>query len=270
MSTKLPSSPTPKNFADALVKEVIAPAVRRMGGESGIVTPKKAAEAELSPGQELARDNVRNFFEATDRKRISADNLIGAAYDYAKAQAAQAAGKDGRLSQADAAKLRADLQADFAFLRSGRLPPVATQPIDDNAPNLSELFPGGAPTELTKPQTVTAFTARFGASAVSYEQARANVLSHIATNHETWGSLYGHVYLETVDGAGLPESEVPGTFKEAIANATFTFKPEGYNPSSPDGASTYTFLLKLATLSKAFAWYMVDRQSGDVSVQIDD
>lgn len=114
---KITSSPTPKTFAKEWTKE-FASAVRNAAGKDGKLSVSEAKKiAGRTGAPALFADNALNFLAAKGQKSVDVEKLIASGYKYAYALADKVAGKDGRVSQADAKKLPADLQADFAHLR---------------------------------------------------------------------------------------------------------------------------------------------------------
>jgi Nuclease A inhibitor-like protein len=114
---RITSAPTPKTFAKEWTKE-FASAVRNAAGKDGrlsVAEAKKIASQSGAPA--LFADNALNFLAAKGQKSVDVEKLIASGYNYAYALADKVAGKDGKISQADAKKLPADLQADFAHLR---------------------------------------------------------------------------------------------------------------------------------------------------------
>ncbi len=114
---RITSAPTPKRFAKEWTKE-FASAVRSAAGKDGrlsVAEAKKLARQSGAPA--LFADNALNFLAAKGQKSVDVEKLIASGYSYAYALAHKVAGKDGRVSQADAKKLPADLKADFAHLR---------------------------------------------------------------------------------------------------------------------------------------------------------
>ncbi|MBI3185659.1 MAG: App1 family protein [Myxococcales bacterium] len=124
MPVKLPPKPTPQAFADAWTKEVLEPAIRKLAGADGKLTANEAARGDsLTGAARLAADNTRDVFAATGvSTRASVSTLLAAGRKYAFEAAAAAAGSDGVLSKADAARLPSGLRADFNYLSNVSAP----------------------------------------------------------------------------------------------------------------------------------------------------
>ena len=120
MSNRLPSAPTPKNFADTWVKEILEPAVQSLAGADGQIERADLEGANLEGIAAFAEDNLQNVFAARrDVSSLGVDALLEAGRRYAFSRGTAAAGGDGRISQSDAAQLPADLRSDFDYLRTG-------------------------------------------------------------------------------------------------------------------------------------------------------
>lgn len=115
MSTRLPSSPTPKNFADVWVNQVLKPALQSAADGAATVD-----QTTLSQVTGLASDDLKAVFSSMQQSEVAVDALLEAGHRYALAHASQAAGADGRLSVADLQMLPGSLQEDFQVLRSGQ------------------------------------------------------------------------------------------------------------------------------------------------------
>lgn len=118
---KLQSNPTIDKASKAWTRGFAA-AVREAAGDSGRLTPAKV-ENMTGP----YADNAKNYFERTGKSWANADTVIESGARYVRAQAADAAGSDGRLSLKDIRKLPADLVDDVLILR-GKLPPSDASP----------------------------------------------------------------------------------------------------------------------------------------------
>ncbi len=104
-------SPSSRTFANAWSSE-FSKAVKNAAGRDGRLSRSEARRI-----AEPFRDNALNYFESTGKQSVSVGVLEASGRAYAEATARRAAGTDGRLSKADAAKLPADLRADFAWLQ---------------------------------------------------------------------------------------------------------------------------------------------------------
>lgn len=104
-------SPSARTFAAAWSSE-FSKAVKTAAGRDGRLSVSEAKRLERP-----FADNAANYFEATGKKTVSVAVLGASGAAYAERAARTAAGADGRLSAADAAKLPADLRADFQYLR---------------------------------------------------------------------------------------------------------------------------------------------------------
>lgn len=104
-------SPSSRTFANAWSSE-FSKAVKNAAGRDGRLSRSEARRI-----AEPFRDNALNYFDSTGKQSVSVGVLESSGRAYAEATARRAAGSDGRLSKADAAKLPADLRADFAWLQ---------------------------------------------------------------------------------------------------------------------------------------------------------
>lgn len=110
----LTSAPSPARFATAWTSEFAA-AVRGAAGTDGRLSLK---EAERLAQSSMFGDNAVNWLIAKDQKSVDVEKLLKGGWAYAFATGKKAAGDDGRISLADAAaKLPADLRADYLYLR---------------------------------------------------------------------------------------------------------------------------------------------------------
>ncbi len=113
----LPNTPTPKAFADAWAKK-LEEVLKEGAGKDGRLSITEARRiAERADGGRLFSDNAVAWLNAKGQNSVSVGKLVGEARAYAEAQGRAVAGKDGRISYADAQKLRKDLQDDFLYLR---------------------------------------------------------------------------------------------------------------------------------------------------------
>lgn len=133
MSRRLPAGPSPQRFADAWVKDVLAPAVEKMAGNNNTVDISEL-DADLAAEALLAQDNVRDFLESSGGPSMTKEELLEAGRQYALQNATSAAGPDGRISMADSERLPENLQADFKYLRTGELEGV----VDDRGYDFSD------------------------------------------------------------------------------------------------------------------------------------
>jgi hypothetical protein len=130
MPSKLPSAPTPRNFADAYKEEVLEPAARKVAGDDETISESEAASADatLDGAGRLAASTLRSHAAATGAS-TSVSDFVDSQHARALAAAEQAVGDDGRLSRADAQALPEDLRLAFHYLRTGEVD--ATQGPDD-------------------------------------------------------------------------------------------------------------------------------------------
>lgn len=103
---------SPAKFAKAFTRS-FAGAVRAAAGKDGRLSTSEARKV-----ADPYRDNAENFLAATGQKSVSIEKLIKSGYNYAFALGDKVAGKDGRISLADAEKLPEDLKVDYIRVRS--------------------------------------------------------------------------------------------------------------------------------------------------------
>lgn len=152
---KLRTAPTPQGFAKEWTREFAA-AVRRAAGKDGRLSVREAKRIASRQGAAaLFSDNASNFLREKGQRSVDVEKLIAAGHRYAAAVADKAAGRDGRVSHADASALPADLRADYAYLRgkgldelrpvpgdSKRLMALAARHVLENAGGEWEIEPG--------------------------------------------------------------------------------------------------------------------------------
>ena len=113
----LDSAPGARRFADTW-SQYFAAAIREAAGKDGRLTRSEAAKlAARCDVNGLFGDNAVNWLQSAGQQSVSAEKLIGLGWAYAAATGGVAAGADGRISLADAAKLPLDLRDDYAWLR---------------------------------------------------------------------------------------------------------------------------------------------------------
>lgn len=119
----LKRAPSPQAFADAWVREVVAPALATVAGRDGKLSRKEAAAAKkkLSGIQALAIDSFEKLARGTQRLP-KVNDLVEAERTRAKDSAALAAGANRSLSFAEAQALPKDLSAAYAALRGRSVP----------------------------------------------------------------------------------------------------------------------------------------------------
>lgn len=113
----LPTTPSPTTFATGWTRkfeEVVKTAAGR-DGRLSITEAKRIAER--TDGGRLFSDNAVGYLNAHRQQSVSAQKLIDAGRAYATSQGNKVAGPDGRISYADAARMRPDLRDDFLYLR---------------------------------------------------------------------------------------------------------------------------------------------------------
>ncbi len=113
----LPTTPSAKAFADAWTKKLEEVAKEAAGKDGRLSITEARRIAERFDGGRFFSDNAVAYLNAKGQKTMSVAVLVKGARAYAEAQGAAVAGKDGRISYADAKGLRADLQDDFLYLR---------------------------------------------------------------------------------------------------------------------------------------------------------
>lgn len=162
---KLASNPTIDKAAQAWTRG-FASAVRAAAGDSGRLTPAKA-EGMTGP----YADNAKNYFDRTGKSWAKADTLIESGARYVRAQAAEVAGSDGRLSLKDIRRLPADLVDDVLILR-GKLSPPAAAPAGLQA--LKDAVKG------TEIGALNDYGKHLGVSTYSAGKSREDVLRDVA------------------------------------------------------------------------------------------
>ncbi len=125
VTNRMSRTPSVRTFTDAWTQR-FAEVVREAAGKDGRLSLKEAARIaqRLDDGRHFA-DNALAHLERLGQQSISANKLIEAGRRYAFASAQAAAGPDGRLSAADAARLPVDLMEDVRALQ-GRSAPAPT------------------------------------------------------------------------------------------------------------------------------------------------
>ena len=113
---RLPANPTPKAFAAAWAKEVLAPAVKKLAGDGRLTRVEAEAAGTLTGDAKRAADDIGGVFEETGAKNYSAvTTVLKAGERYAQKLASAVAGSDGKLQATEMAQL-ATLRADFGWL----------------------------------------------------------------------------------------------------------------------------------------------------------
>jgi len=140
MPNKLPSAPTPKNFADLWRREVVEPAAQKVAGADGVIDSGDASGAEttLRGADHLAADAITGAAQLTGTAASDVSAFVDAEHQRALEAAETAAGPDGRLSKNDAEKLPADLRMAFHYLRTGEVPAATAGTTRTREPRFSE------------------------------------------------------------------------------------------------------------------------------------
>ena len=115
--SKISQSPSPATFADAWAKQ-FEKSVKKVAGTDGRLSVNEATKLSetTGPGQAFA-DEAKDFFQRSGQQTVSVPKLVSTVRGQVEASAKKAAGKDGRLSAEDMAKLPKHLQADVAVLK---------------------------------------------------------------------------------------------------------------------------------------------------------
>ena len=140
---KLTSAPTATEFASAWTRQ-FAGAVRKAAGDDGRLTLAQANKLAESRGPTaLWADNAIGYLTAKGQDSVSAEKLIKAGYNYAYRNAAKVAGRGGRVSMVEARMMAKDLNADFTYLRTGKIQgtPQAAQ-VQDLAQSVAKAAKG--------------------------------------------------------------------------------------------------------------------------------
>lgn len=144
---KLSANPTPKAFARAWAREVLAPAVKKLAGDGRLTRAEAGEAATLTGNAKRAADDVAAVFEATKVKSYSAVTTVLAVGErYAERLAGSVAGSDGKLQAAEMAQL-STLSADFGWL----VKPAAKEEIGVVSDLDSTVIPPETDGELPRP-----------------------------------------------------------------------------------------------------------------------
>jgi hypothetical protein len=115
--SKISQSPSPSTFAKAWAKQ-FEKSVKSVAGKDGRLSVAEAQKLSASAGAKKAfADEALDFFDRTGQQTVSVPKLVKTVRTEVENAAKQAAGADGRLSQADLEKLPAHLKADVAVLQ---------------------------------------------------------------------------------------------------------------------------------------------------------
>ncbi len=129
---RIPTTPSPRVFAETWSTD-FKEAVKKAAGKDGRLTMSEATKLAARPdADKVFADNAINYLKATGKQSVSVEVLATSAKAYALRAAEVAAGKDGKLSLADGAKLPNDLKEDFFMLR-GKTVPGTTPPVGGSA-----------------------------------------------------------------------------------------------------------------------------------------
>jgi len=119
---KLSKSPTVDEFANEWT-QVFAQVVREAADPTGQLSVDAACRIrERNDYSSLWATNAMNYLTMTGRDEVSVEKLIEDGYWYARAEAEEVAGPDGRISQSGAENLADDLHDEFFHLRGLRVP----------------------------------------------------------------------------------------------------------------------------------------------------
>lgn len=122
MTTLTGTTPTPRQFADAL-RDTWGPVLREAAGADGRLSrPEAERIAERADPEWVVSDNASNWLRFSGQQTVSANKLIDRLHTWAEEQATVAAGANGKLSLVEARSLPADLQAELFYLRGKGLP----------------------------------------------------------------------------------------------------------------------------------------------------
>jgi hypothetical protein len=222
---RIPKTPSVATFVETWTQDFKA-AVTTAAGKDGRLSVSEAKKLAAKAGPEhVFGDNALSALTATGRKTVSVAQVTTEMQAYAERAAKAVAGRDGKITLGEGAKLPADLVEDFFMLRGKSVPGTGT-PTSDLAQVKTSLE--AATADLLMPSETDAKFAFVSGQPLAGAPITADLVrAQLTAQHDaTIGSL---MYVDPSEVSLAAKT----TVEERDANAFFTDLSTNVDPNDP-------------------------------------